>query len=641
MLTRYKPWVEDRSDKPFKSVAAHVQLALTFLLCVLMCLLISGAAGAQPQARIIVGPNVFVSWQGSGPLWEVLVAADPTNPRNLLGTGILTRKSHPQGGGETRGYYSRDGGYSWNVVIYPEVASASFSGDPQVAFGRSGTGYFLTLAVVEDKAAMLFYRSADGGITWDKPGVLSPADHPQILVDHTMGRYAGRIYISALYSVVTHGKVDYHVGLFRSADDGRTWIGPVEVLNTHDRPGRGINAMNPALFADGEIFVPFDEFPATAAARRVDGNDYYWFATSKDGGVTFSSRRKFALEGGGEIAAPTQVFPFFAIDNSDGPFRNRVYIAWMDRGFSLERGPQYFDGRSEPHPARLCLSYSSNRGKSWSKPKIVAQSPYGRGDQFGTSIAVNNEGTVAVSWYDTRDAPSGQAILVNRYFAASLDGGNTFLPAVRVSSAPTESEAVMRSLVAARTNGTSVSFLGGGHPSGGDYLGLAADADGTFHPLWVDGRTGTNQIWTAAVRVDRSDRKNASSSQKNGMLLEADVSDRIEAWLEPLREFPPGNTVELPIRLRNKSEQPIYGPIKVEVVSFEPDSNAAARILNSSNGNSGVGAVFDYSRALGDLESLPARAISEGVVWRFKVPTQASELPRFKFKVTARIEPPR
>jgi hypothetical protein len=35
----------------------------------------------------------------------------------------------------------------------------------------------------------------------------------------------------------------------------------------------------------------------------------------------------------------------------------------------------------------------------------------------------------------------------------------------------------------------------------GDTAGLAADAVGTFHPLWVDKRTGVLQVFTAKVSV--------------------------------------------------------------------------------------------------------------------------------------------
>lgn len=97
---------------------------------------------AQQKARVLVGPNVLVSSGDDGKYYELQVAADPTNPSNLLGSGILQRTKHPLGDQESRGFYSRDGGYSWNTIIYPEAAA--FSGDPVVAYGRTGTGYFVT-----------------------------------------------------------------------------------------------------------------------------------------------------------------------------------------------------------------------------------------------------------------------------------------------------------------------------------------------------------------------------------------------------------------------------------------------------------------------------------------------------------------
>ena len=37
--------------------------------------------------------------------------------------------------------------------------------------------------------------------------------------------------------------------------------------------------------------------------------------------------------------------------------------------------------------------------------------------------------------------------------------------------------------------------------NGGDTAGLAADADGVFHALWIDSRTGVHQMWTATIAV--------------------------------------------------------------------------------------------------------------------------------------------
>jgi hypothetical protein len=38
---------------------------------------------------------------------------------------------------------------------------------------------------------------------------------------------------------------------------------------------------------------------------------------------------------------------------------------------------------------------------------------------------------------------------------------------------------------------------------GGDTAGLAADAAGVFHPVWVDNHTGVPQVWTSAITVVR------------------------------------------------------------------------------------------------------------------------------------------
>ena len=41
---------------------------------------------------------------------------------------------------------------------------------------------------------------------------------------------------------------------------------------------------------------------------------------------------------------------------------------------------------------------------------------------------------------------------------------------------------------------------------GGDTSGLAADADGAFHALWTDQRSGIGQVYTAAVTVGEAAR---------------------------------------------------------------------------------------------------------------------------------------
>src|SRR5262249_2643549 len=135
---------------------------------------------------------------------------------------------------------------------------------------------------------------------------------------------------------------------------------------------------------------------------------------------------------------------------------------------------------------RIFFASSSDNGRSWTAPRVVdddgAPGPVaGRANHFMPALAVNRSGVVGVSWYDRRDNPDNLGYWVR--FSASLDGGATWLPSARVSTSA--------NVVAdneARLNG-------------GDTSGLAADASGVFHPVWVDNRTGVPQVWTAPVAV--------------------------------------------------------------------------------------------------------------------------------------------
>ena len=92
------------------------------------------------------------------------------------------------------------------------------------------------------------------------------------------------------------------------------------------------------------------------------------------------------------------------------------------------------------------------------------------------AIAVNPNGVIGVAWYDRRDSPENLGYYVR--FAASRNGGKTWLASVRVSTAAHAADDDTRK-------------------NSGDTAG----ADGVFHPVWIDNRTGLPQMWTATVKV--------------------------------------------------------------------------------------------------------------------------------------------
>jgi hypothetical protein len=106
------------------------------------------------KVRIVVGPNVHASQANEAvPHEECVAAADPTNPARLL---IAAMVASPKWGKakvagqllQTRGvvgYYSEDGGETWQRAFeYQGNAQNDFS-DPALAFGPDGSAYFVCL----------------------------------------------------------------------------------------------------------------------------------------------------------------------------------------------------------------------------------------------------------------------------------------------------------------------------------------------------------------------------------------------------------------------------------------------------------------------------------------------------------------
>jgi hypothetical protein len=100
-------------------------------------------------------------------------------------------------------------------------------------------------------------------------------------------------------------------------------------------------------------------------------------------------------------------------------------------------------------------------------------------------------------------------------------------------------------------------------PEGGHTAGLAADANGVFHPLWVDNRTGIHQIWTASITVDGT--PSDPDTAINGL---HDVGTQVEVQVINTAFDPATHQATAELRLKNISEKPIDGPIKVHLGSL-------------------------------------------------------------------------
>lgn len=598
-----------------------------------MALLWVASSLAGQTAPITVGPNVQVSRaHADATHYEVLAAADPRHAGRLIVGSFL----YPEGGAPkgTVVYSSRDGGRTWTPTL--EGDALADTSDPATAYGPAGTAYYTAsdlgpLGTPRERRRMLLFRSGDGGWSWDGPFPFTYSDREYITVDGTGGRYHGRVYVNG-NNRVPYGISDFVV--FSSTDGGRTFQGPGK------RAGFGsfgASSMgNAVVTSDGRLIGVFVDDSLLQSIASSDGGVSLEPAVTIDAGYTQPGNRKGAHNN-------VVSMPVMAIDRSSGPFRDRLYVVWGDRR----------TGRS-----RIYFAMSADGGATWSAARVIDDTPPGTGtDQFMANVAVNGAGVVGVTWYDRRDHADDLGWDVR--FTASVDGGASFSPSVRVSEqgstfgADTRWTALLASVtgpsdrdgpgIRIRIALNSFTFLGG------DTAGLVADAAGVFHPVWVDNRTGVPQIWTAAVAVDphlleaatRAAAPPASAPPggrrgggnrpqpmakvaPTGPLPpaaippgESDVSDVVTVDVMAAYHDPAAAMVTLRARLRNTSGTAVRGPFQVTLLELGSQLGGVA-VVGDNSATAGTGRAGRTGWFFPEAE-LAAGAASRPQTWRFRL----------------------
>ena len=341
-----------------------------------------------------------------------------------------------------------------------------------------------------------------------------------------------------------------------------------------------------ALFAQLVLDKRNDGYPNGGPVPASRPNGFIKTITSSDGGDTLDPAVPVS-ELYGDWRPTASTIPSLAADVYSEVFRDRLYAVWADGRFS---------GRTQ-----IVSSYSTDKGKTWSKPRLVNDDRLpARGDLERSAampaVSVSKDGIVGVSWYDRRDSTNDADFYVR--FAASLDGGETFTPSVRASAQPRvfdQNEAwPIKGIARVDKTGTARLIIARDERlTSGDTAGLAADANGIFHPFWIDNRTGVSQVWTASVSVRGGAIKHGD---KNLAKLE-DVTSRVEIDVTNSSYDQIKNEGTLSIRLKNASKDTIVAPLKLKALALNSELGAA-HAVNSENRVTGDGAVWDFTALL-------------------------------------------
>lgn len=588
------------------------------------------------DAQINVGRNVMVSTSNAQTSHsELTVAAHPTEPARLLVGAIM---DHPAPiGTKSMAYLSEDSGRTWRVAIAPTDATAF--DDPTVAFSSSGIALFGSLG---QRGGI--YRSADGGRTWGAPSVVSPnyrRDRSYLVADHTAGRYAGRIYLTGpLYARWTSDSLwpAEAQGIYTSVDGGVTFTNPVMRFAAHfPEPGGNFQptvftptsgASNSVVLSDGTVLWAYFHYKPDEETRlsrvrdrtaptRAPNESNAWINVigSSDGGESLFAARNAAEAYLNLARSYGNGSPHLAVDPGSASFKDRLYVVWSD----------FRSGRMA-----IMLASSADRGRTWTSPVTISDAPPAADplvsgpDDVAAAVAVNRAGVVAVTWYDRRDA--GDNLGWHHRMRVSLDGGDSWLPSVLVSEkatviGETEQWSVGGPVLPGRAPGdplqqNAVQWYAGFYGEPGHNNGLAASADGVFHPVWIDNRTGFRQVWTAPVTVEAAAAPNGGGSlaelsdlagiarlaTKVGMTFDR-VTGRIvdSVWVENLSRT---DTLRGPIVLRLLEAKALHG------LQITP--------VNATSGSTGTGAYWDFS-ALLPPGGLPPGAASQRIALVYRI----------------------
>ena len=569
------------------------------------------SAGQDILNQIVVEPNVRVSTpDGNDMHYEVMVASHPQKAILLGGSYIVSEVS----GFTAVAYVSTDGGKSWNPKLKVGRPNQGLDEtDPAVAFGPDETLYFATNARTSEpnvRAYAQLYRSKDGGESWEPMGEFPFFDRPYVTVDDTDSASRGTIYVIGKTPNFAAGVVEDRVRAFPSIatsnDGGKTFKYSRFVLPA--------DLHTPVVvLSDGTVVFLFSE-NVSAGDEPKEGvpNQLLKVITSSDAAQTFTKPvvvSRYSQPAAFKMWASSPAV-YLAADRTAGPFKDRLYAVY----------PGLQSGRSQ-----IALVYSSDKGRTWSKPTVISEHGAGRGViriSFMPVVSVNSKGVVGVSWYDRSESENGLDFTVR--FAASLDGGETFLPSVKVSDkAFTHTDNGQWILHGYSSGGGHkipwVPTFGGGtltvhlsegavsHHYGGQTAGLTADAAGNFHPFWIDNRTGTPQVWTATVKVNGNVLHNGSAELSE---LE-DVSERLVLRIERPHYDRERRMLSVDLRLQNVSREPIRGILKARVISLKSD--AVALLITNGRSMPAVGAVIDLTPLLegGELQPLGISKLSK------------------------------
>jgi len=426
--------------------------------------------------------------------FEIHAAVNPYDSSNIV-VGAMNISTSGGGSPSLKFsiYYTNDFGTTWAKSPFDGTLpneSVIGGGDPMIAFDENGNVFFTWILLSVNatdqlgKWGMYLAKSTNNGKNWIISGNpieldtftnfinLGDLDHAVdkqwMATDHSpTSDFTGNIYLTYVDIETMTGT--YNMKVKRRLPGNDFFENGSVIISTQNYALAQFGSVDVGM--DGTVYVTF--FADT-------GNDNYgiYLTKSTDGGVTFSIEQKisniafpklfsgnFSIEG----IDDNRIYPcpHVVVDPSDPA---KIYATWTAFGIDS----QVSNGLD------IYLSTSENGGDSWSTPIVVNDDMDDKTHQFYSSMTVNQEGVVFVSWYDQRDKNGTED--TNYFMGYSTDGGVVF-------------EQKNITTLTSDFSQISTSNVGIGP---GEYNQIITVGNYTI-PFWGDGRTNDGQIMVYAA----------------------------------------------------------------------------------------------------------------------------------------------
>ncbi|HEX6539589.1 MAG TPA: sialidase family protein [Candidatus Dormibacteraeota bacterium] len=329
---------------------------------------------------------------------------------------------------------SGDGGRSWvpatPVPVLPSGAQRCYA--PQVAFDRTGRLYYLFVGLHglgNQPMGVFITTSTDNGQNFDTPRNVLPGNNFQVrmVLDQSVGDQ-GRIYLAWLHVTAptsTGGLPPVHnpILVAHSDNGGATFSAPVEASDA-DRH----RVVDPALAIGPNHAVHVLYYDLVGDARDYEGLEgTSWpepwtlvMANSTDSGAHFG--RGVVVDD--DVVPPERVLLIFTMPEPAlaADQQGRVFAGW-------------YDARNADWD--VFMRRSLDGGNAWVAAQRLNDDPVGDGkNQYLPVLRVAPTGRIDAVFEDRRNDPDN--VKNDVYYTYSNDGGATWSPNVRLSSASSD-----------------------------------------------------------------------------------------------------------------------------------------------------------------------------------------------------------